>query len=513
MLALGSLDRARKCDPLAATTPLFVALPSPASSSRRASQIDHYPQAVSLYAKALNDYRYRVTIEAVPPRTTLIMTLLLVAFEHLHGNMDAVDRLTSRTLALLKKKVGVLTGDPSSSDHIAEARHELAPFVATDLDDDGVRVAADLLERMVSLNALYAPLYPRCNVMIKDSLGVPEARQALPTMQPLDAHSSILEIQTAWTSFLTMIGAWIQDANRAAIRCYTEKIPDDEEMLVEQSHYKHQIENLMNLIEERWQNASKAPRGIGDGRQLQGCQEDKRPDPEMDSARRLVPERIQVAVFTANVSVSAALDATAQTWDLFNSDLHDLLDRISGVLDASTPEARESGVLYDDMLGIAAHIAIESRDWEVRRKAMARWARMLSPRSSWENKTCFMGATALILVEEAGRSSTDTLERNGDGVGRQGPTRLAASEEADKRGIIPVEAQYRWTRGVWDKDFAQYTVTLTRKLEAGLQSDSALPAPTPGETNVVLDLQDFPFGRSGSAGLDAVERLQQYLSR
>jgi len=441
------------------------------------------------------------------------MTLLLVAFEHLHGNMDAVDRLTSRTLALLKKKVGALVSDPSSSDHAAGAKHELAPFVATDLDDDGVRVAADLLERMVSLNALYTSLYPRCNAMIKDSLDIPKSRQTMPTMQPLDAHSSILEIEKAWTSFLTMIGAWIQDANRAAIRCYIEKSPDDEDMLVEQSHYKHQLESLMSLIQDRWRNASKAPHGIDHHQQLRSCQEDERPDSEMDITHRLVLERTQIAVMTANVSVSAALDATAQTWDSFNSDLHDVLDRISGALDASTPEARESGVLYDDMLGVAAHVAIESRDWEVRRKAMARWARMLSPRSSWENKTCFMGATALILVEEAGRLSADQSERKGNGVDRRDPTRSDASEEADKRGIIPVEAQYSWTRGVWDKDFAQYTVTLTPKLETGLQDGTALPASTPGETTVVLDLQDFPFGRSCSGGLDAVERLQQYLSR
>ncbi|KXJ92566.1 hypothetical protein Micbo1qcDRAFT_160300 [Microdochium bolleyi] len=229
------------------------------------------------------------------------------------------------------------------------------------------------------------------------------------------------------------------------------------------------------------------------------------------------------------MTVSAAPDPTAETWNTFKEIIHQVLDRIGGVLDVLTPEARESGVLYDDMLGVTAHLALESRDLEVRKRAMARWARMISPRSSWENKSCFMAAVALMTVEEEGRVPLDSssttavinerpmtapsveIKPESEGSATNPPKDHGADGRQREPGVIPIEAQYTWTGGTWDPDFRKYTVAMRPKLPLRGQEGNA--ADDEPERKVVLDLDDFHFGRSTSSSLEVVGRLRQYLGK
>ncbi|KAH7032695.1 uncharacterized protein B0I36DRAFT_347875 [Microdochium trichocladiopsis] len=515
ILALGSLDRARKCDPLAASTPLFTALPSPSRHRVRASIPDHYPQALSLYAKALGEFRRRVAL----------------AFEHLHGNTEAVDKLTSKALALLKNEAVLPShsGWDAGSDSIPD--QGLAPTIAADLDDDGVRVAEMLLERMVSLNALYTPLYPRCNALTHARI-IATKKESKPgrySLSYLDKHSTLSEIESAWMSFLTAFGTWIQDAHQAGLKAYASKVAIDDELLTEQAHYKDQLEFFLDVVRQRLEkNAPILQAEARNGLDLPEHLEAKMLTAGLTDAERFTLERILIAAQTGYITISSSTDPTASTWDTFKSTILDVLDRVSGVLDSLSPEARESGVLYDDILGVSAHLAIESRDYDVRRKAMARWARMLSPRSSWENKSCFMAATALISVEEAGRLSgnasyADTAtegsrhadsdaEVDVDFTSREASGNPTAAKEASGHGVIPIEAQYKWIGGIWDESYTTYTVILRSKVRAGMVANGADPGAAEEDTKIVLDLGDFHFGGNGNESLQAVERLQRYLA-
>lgn len=389
----------------------------------------HYHRATRYYVRALSRYRGQISSETITsPRTVLIATLLFVVFELLQGDTDAVNKLTASSLVLLKDALeqAVITGTGT---------------LATTIDDAAIHNAQFFLLRAVTNNSLYSPMYPLAKSII---LNFPNASTAAP--EALDHTHSLGEFWATWWRFVTLMSMWY-------FRLYTELRPGRPvpEALV------YDRNNLLGKS-QRWDAAAQ-----------------QRLDAEKDPATRSILRVACVGTKVVYITTIASLDVTGVVWDSQKDACEQMLRQAQSVIDDvhMAPSRKDLGIIYDGLIPGILQIARQCRIWEVRLRALTMASRLINQNSGMDVKSFFLGAKALVSVEEEGRNAA---------------------------GIIPISSRYDWTDGVWSDDYASFQATLRAKI--GIDGEA------PDERHIKFSSKDFHFIYEPSRNRD--EPLEPY---
>jgi hypothetical protein len=393
VVAIGALAYAR--DHVPSRRPLFLSgFPD-----------QHYREAIKHYAKALEKLRRRIADPSAAnlPRTILINTVLFSFFESIQGNTESSDKLVAHGLSLLKDSML----QDSGGDHSSR--------IAAVTDDDGVLEAESFLVRTATWNIQYSPMYPHQGLSV---LGISCQR---PHLIPLPSSTdNIQDFWKAWWHIVTMAAVWHarSQAELASAPC-----------LSTESLQEHGV--LLSRL-QAWEAAA-----------LQRMST----SPGLSHATQVF-----IGARVLSTAIYCGIDPTGARWDASKERCLEILSYYHAAI-ANDEFAYARNIIYDAILAGVSQVTLSSRDIEVRFGALAFWKQLVHRESSWEIKSVFMGASALIAAEE---------------------------EHRDAQGHIPVESRYKWTHGAWNASYTEFQVVLT-----------SLTGPTQGELNLVLRPVDF----------------------
>lgn len=145
VLGIGALCRAIM-DQVYHTRLLGPALWTVPAVASTVSNNRYYRDALQYYTKAISKLRYRMSLEGPPTqrRSILLISILIIIFEAMQGNIESIDRIMHSALLMLKDYLSSLN-----------EKHQ----VSTALDDEGVREADFFLTRLFAFSSLLSPCY------------------------------------------------------------------------------------------------------------------------------------------------------------------------------------------------------------------------------------------------------------------------------------------------------------------------------------------------------------------
>jgi hypothetical protein len=380
--------------------------------------------ALAHYTRALANFRRRMSSHdqtSLAARSVLICSLLFIIFELLQGNLTAVDVLSAGCFKALGSNL--LRRDS----HCRSA-------IAANLDDDGVQDAEFLLIRLTVLRGLVSPLYPAANAIAQGfHLPVDFDLQIPDSSEP-----SIERFIIVWKHIWTVVSLWCLRALRNETRqAQSPALSSGDSPQCSPQGLQKERQVLLDMT-ERCRIATQ-----------------ERLDIETSSvAQRL----LEYALALGNlhyVILSPSADALENIWDCNLDACLEVVDLGERFVKEAAASGLSQSLIFDGPVPTLLQMVQGCRDRVLRRRATGLLAQLVTPRSSWENKSLFLGTCGLMDMEERERAPD---------------------------GSIGLAARYDWTHAVWSNDHTYFCCTYTAK--------GAVPGAPRREVRLLLKLED-----------------------
>ncbi|KAK2049566.1 hypothetical protein LZ31DRAFT_549128 [Colletotrichum somersetense] len=321
--------------------------------------VRHYVQALSMFRKEVD-----VAIETPSPRAVFIMTILLLTFELLQGNMEMVDSLMTKSASLLKEPLRQYLPDGSAAPpHVAQGPGE------EDVDD---------IECMLSFLSLMGGWTPflkaqRTNLAIWDA-----SIHQVPDL----GHRSARQLQAEWSSFFARIMAF---AGQALVKLSQER-PNSPDVALsrQQQTYLCHVEKWRHVLDINLARATTA----GDNR-----------------AKRAI-QLMQLHHLMIDINLRCCLDPTDMAWDAYDDEFSVLVERCLAFAIETKPAYHARFTLSMGVLSTIGPAIAKCRNHDIRMRALEIARRMPWREGAWDAAAEMFGRLGAVLLEERGRDTT-----------------------------------------------------------------------------------------------------------
>lgn len=323
---------------------------------------DHHQVALFHYTKALSNFRKRIDAAAISsPRWVLIMTLLLITFELLQGNMDMADGLMTNAIKTLKDSIKLYRHDVLSKrrspnrieDDMADIEHML-PFL--------------------SLMGAYTPFLEsqQANFTIWDT----SPGRDLPAMGP----TSITKLQTQWGQFFTRAAAFI---GQALVHQLQNQTIDADAAAREQQTF---LEHL-----RRWQTVLDLNLA--------------RSTTTRDNRAKRALQMMQIHHLELFLCINCCLDRDELAWDAYDAEFLTLVVRCVAFVAEADPAYYVHFTLSTGLISPLEVVIVKCRNHDIRMQATEVVRRLPWREGAWDASLMVAGKLGGALLEERGRDA------------------------------------------------------------------------------------------------------------
>ncbi|KAH7014251.1 uncharacterized protein B0I36DRAFT_436311 [Microdochium trichocladiopsis] len=452
---------------------------------------DHYYPALAHYTRAIGQFRSLIaTANSGRPSTTrsiLIATVLFVAFEVMQGNTSAADQLGAYSVSLLRDTImeGSLSGKRNGGDNESIIQPYSESLIAGKLDDDGVSEAEVALVRNTIFSSGLSPVYTKGRQVLFD-LPMPSFYGAWPP----GPEASRKVFSRLWERCIGLSALWYIRAQSTmhAVRGGNsdgrrrDGIPTAD---LPPRHHRERREILSVIA--AWQSAVRHRLVVAARNKVQ--QGHDNPLEQGDNSPDAVYEHywsMSVVINHCHDAMLHVFDSSSRSWESDDYSLSQidailssaarrrrraegegpvittLPPSVAGTSSSSateSPSPRIHCVGQEGLMSVLAQTAQENRHPATRRRAMELWGRMVDGHSHWDVQSAYLGAMAVMQVEEE---------------------ELRDKQREPRTGAIPLEYQYFWSSGSWNDDYSEFQAVLTAKVPGldgiAVQRTVAMPA-------------------------------------
>ncbi|KAK4184236.1 hypothetical protein QBC35DRAFT_517705 [Podospora australis] len=332
--------------------------------------IQHQNQAISLCLQRTQDQKNG----GISARTLLILTLLLVSYEFLQGNMEGADGLMTSGTRLLRDNIAMLANkqrDRTKEEGIEDMEYIL-PMISVGGNSSMCPQQASLYQEVASVPA---------------SPGT-DTEQELPVL----GQTSTIKFIYLWGNFhsrcITFITRAMQRTFNNNHRASPAMTPNS--CYSDSSSFNFQEQPRFLLLLRQWHEF------ILDFRQA------VKPD---DTRARRALRLILLQYYTNLISLSWCLDASDTACDHYELEFRQILKIANEFLDDPAPDTK-MGFTFGagSVAGPLVLVATKCRNREIRLEALTAFKKMSWREGSWDAKV-FVCCIGLVLIEEAGRDS------------------------------------------------------------------------------------------------------------
>ncbi|KAK3391163.1 hypothetical protein B0H63DRAFT_132810 [Podospora didyma] len=396
--------------------------PSPIHPSIRRVLNEHHNAAIHHQNRAISLCLKRTQQQASDPmssRTVLIITLLLVAYEFLQGDMEAADGLLLSGVRLLQDSIAILRETVSAKQHNNAKIAPLPPRPDEDLEDMGHMLPFLSIRSGHTHNCpSQLRLYPHLISCPDDDLHLPPPR-----------GTSTAKLLYAWGNFHTR---GIVFVSQAMMRTYLVTVADEND----RRQLVHEQSKFLALLRQ-WQTViSEYHRDPGGGRSA------STPPSSDDPRTRKALWIVQLQYLTSLITLSFCLDPTDTVGDAFEAEFAEIL-RIVEIFLADPHPVSSNKIKFTFGGGsLAAPLALVAcrcrTNRSLRMRAVDAFRRLSWREGAWDGKVllCCVG---LVILEESKRGAD---------------------------GGVPPDWRWLWTGAKWDMDRRQVTGEYTRVTRA-----------------------------------------------
>ncbi|OBR04880.1 C6 zinc finger protein [Colletotrichum higginsianum IMI 349063] len=363
----------------------------------------HHKAALLHHVKAVSIYRQRIQGSSADtsPRSIIIMTLLLIAFEFIQGNMKNVDSLMGTGMRLLENKITLMHGLQPGDELVDGGAGYPSPRLRSGAPDDEMEDIEHLLP-CLCLMAGFTHFFNshRNSVLLMNSS---------PKLQlPRPGVTVIAKLQALWGQFFT----------RAVVHVMR--------TVHDQLNY-----NSMDLVKAA-QEQEKFVEYIG---MWNGVLEAYLGDPALDADARRTLDSIQIHRLLIHIVISCSLDRSEMAYDAFEDEFRELLGRVVRYLRDPGPIPKVSFTFSEGLTSPLAMIIAKCRNHELRMRGIHVLNNLSWRESAWDGQALVVGKSGVVLLEERGM---------------------------DASGFIPAEARWIWMSGKWDIEKRELVATYFR---------------------------------------------------
>ncbi|KXH34793.1 hypothetical protein CSAL01_00374 [Colletotrichum salicis] len=363
------------------------------------SALLHHVKAVSIYKQRIQDP------SSTSPRSVIIMTLLLVGFEFIQGNMNNVDTLTGTGMRLLENKISLTQRPPRPSNENGDISTESPQPLSAQLQR-GVR--DDEMEDIEHL-------LPCLSLMSGFTHFFNSHRTAMPMMDgtpilelPQPGVTVISKLEVFWGQFFTRAVVHIMRSLHDQLRYKQRNIT---QAALEQATFLSYIRMWNSVLDVYLK------------------------DPSLEDNGRRALRKIQIHRLLIHIVISCSLDRTDMCYDSFEADFRDLLNRIVTYLRDPGPISKVGFTFTEGLTTPLATIVAKCRNHELRMQAVHLLNNMAWRDSAWDGKALVIGKSGVVMLEERGM---------------------------DVNGCIPPGSRWMWMSGKWDLEKRELVATYLR---------------------------------------------------
>ncbi|KAI8215638.1 hypothetical protein K4K52_003637 [Colletotrichum sp. SAR 10_76] len=364
----------------------------------------HHKAALQHHLRAVSVYRQRIQMGTAgsSPRSVIIMTLLLIAFEFIQGNMKSVDSLMGTGMRLIEDASTLMKRRSSSQDSEEPAAQVRVAAPPREDEMDDIEHLLPCLSLMSGFTHFFNS--HRATISRMNSTPAPELPQ--PGVTP------VAKMQVLWGKFFTRAVAYTMRWMHTQMK----HLPPPADAARERGEF------LMYL------------------RLWQSILETYLADPGLEAQTRRALEMIRIHRLIMYVLVSASLDSSDIAFDAHEEDFREMLRLTLRFMRADTPEeqfllSRIAFTFAEGLTTPLTTIIAKCRNHDLRMQA-AGLMRALSWRDgAWDGKALAVGKLGVVMLEERGM---------------------------DMEGRIPAAARWVWTDAKWDLERREVVATYVR---------------------------------------------------
>ncbi|KAK2728926.1 hypothetical protein CKAH01_10622 [Colletotrichum kahawae] len=364
----------------------------------------HHKAALQHHLRAVSVYRQRIQMGTAgsSPRSVIIMTLLLIAFEFVQGNMKSVDSLMGTGMRLIENASTLMRRRSSSRDsEEAQVRVAVAAPPREDEMDD-----IEHLLPCLSLMSGFTHFFNshRETISLMNSAPAPELPQ--PGVTPA------AKMQVLWGKFFTRAVAYTMRWMHSQMK----HLPPPADAARERASFLRYLRLWQAVLETYLAAAG------------------------LEAQTRRALEMIRIHRLIMYVLVSASLDGSDMAFDAHEDDFREMLRLTLRFMRADTPSeqfplSRIAFTFAEGLTTPLTTIIAKCRNHEVRMQA-AVLMRALSWRDgAWDGKALAVGKLGVVMLEERGM---------------------------DMEGRIPAAARWVWADAKWDLERREVVATYVR---------------------------------------------------
>ncbi|KAK3360739.1 hypothetical protein B0T25DRAFT_536270 [Lasiosphaeria hispida] len=325
--------------------------------------------ALRYYVEALSTFRKQVNNkdQVQSPRAVLIMTMLLITFELLQGNMEMVDTLMTSSINLLKGSLGQYRHSSSIQHHEAQARTE-----------EDVRDIEHMLP-FLSIMGGWTPFLKtqRSNLALWDT----SAGGGVPNL----GYRSSGQLQADWSRFFARASAFTGQALTAVMQ--------EQSVVVNPALLHEQMTYLSHL--DKWQNVL----DVGLAQAITA----------RDNHAKMAFKIMQLHHLMVRIGVNCCLDYTDMIWDAYDDEFLVLVERCLAFAIEARPAYRARFTLSMGILSTLGPAIAKCRNHNIRMRALEMARRMPWREGAWDAEAELFGKLGAVLLEERGRDSSGII--------------------------------------------------------------------------------------------------------
>jgi len=362
--------------------------------------------ALRYYVESLSLFRTRIEtgLATRSPRSVLIMSLLLITFELLQGNMEGVDRLMTTSIHLLR---------PSLTQH---HRHDVGGKHA----EDDVTDIEHMLP-FLSIMGGWTPFLP----MQRTNLALWDVSPGAGPSEVLSCTANVVQIQTEWSRFFSRACAFTSQAFTTIMQTHPPSVP--ESLVAQQQAYLAHLSEWKTMLSTALLRTSNTSIKAQNSIQL-----------------------MQLHCLVATVGISCCLDTTDTAWDAYDVDFETIIDGVLSLAKSTftfIPNTKTENMnMYQAnftlSMGILSTLGppiAKCRDHNIRMRALEIARRMPWREGAWDAQAELYGKLGGVLLEERARIRKFKKVVDGDWV----------SPSSSSTDIGP-EDRWTWIEGTWD---------------------------------------------------------------
>ncbi|WDK19139.1 hypothetical protein CGRA01v4_10426 [Colletotrichum graminicola] len=362
----------------------------------------HHKAALLHHVKAVAIYRERIQQSAsdTSPRSIIIMTLLLIAFEFIQGNMKNIDSLMGTGMRLLENKITLLHGLQPGEEFEVRGDY-IYSRLRTGTPDDEMEDIEHLLP-CLCLMAGFTHFFSshRNSVLLMNSS---------PKLQlPKPGVTVLAKLQALWGQFFT----------RAVVHVMR--------TVHDQLNY-----NPMDILKA----AEEQERFVEYIGMWQGVLETYLSDPTLDEDARRTLDSIQIHRLLIHIVISCSLDRSEMMYDLFELEFRELLDRVVCYLRDPGPISKVCFTFSEGLTSPLAMIIAKCRNHNIRMEGINVLNSLSWRENAWDGQALVVGKSGVVWLEDKGM---------------------------DENGFIPPDSRWIWMSSKWDIEKRELLATYFR---------------------------------------------------